>query len=131
VLAMQLHNGDTLELRDARQRLVGHFTVERSEGCLVFGNFVPGPAFADVEGLFRSFEEAANAPALHAVDDLDRAIAALGLHLQTDVGSGRTEVHDVQIWTDGGMSCRLGAGTPPAANGLAGAATQPQTERSA
>jgi len=57
--------------------------------------------------LFQDFEAAANLQALSAVDELDTEIAALGLHLRTPDGSQRIKIHDVQIWSDGDMTCKL------------------------
>jgi hypothetical protein len=105
---MQPQAGRTLELLDARQRRIGQLTVEGGEDDLLVGRFVPGPAFPAVERLFRDFEQAVNAQALRVVDQLDADIGALGLQLRPSEGGERLEIHDVQIWSDGGMSCRLG-----------------------
>ena len=45
------------------------------------------------------------------IDELDTAIAALGLHLQTPGDLQRIEAHDVQIWSDGSITCRVGSAT--------------------
>src|SRR5262249_28344527 len=110
MLIMQLQNGQSLDLIDAQQRLIGHVAVEGNEGELVEGTFVPGPAFADVEPLFRAFEEAANSQALRVVEDLAARLAALGLALRSP-DARRIDIHDVQIWGDGGISFRLSAPT--------------------
>lgn len=94
------------DLVDARQRRLGRMTVERDGGGLLVGTFAPGPDFPAVSPLFERFEEAAESQALAAVERLDAEINALGLHLRRPDGSGRVEVHDVQIWSDGGMTCR-------------------------
>ena len=100
---MQLQTGQTLSLLDAQQRPLGQITLERSDGELLFGKFEPGPAFPVVEPLFRKFEEAADAQALGVVEELDRAIAALGLHLRTSAGSQRLPIHDVQYAPQAGL----------------------------
>jgi hypothetical protein len=64
-----------------------------------------------VRQLFQEFEEAVNLQALSVIDELDTAITALGLHLQTPRDSQRLEVHDVQIWSDGSITCRVGSAT--------------------
>jgi hypothetical protein len=64
-----------------------------------------------VERLFEEFEEAVNLQALRLVDELDTEIAALGLYLRTPDGLQRMEIHDVQIWSDGDVTCQLGDGT--------------------
>jgi hypothetical protein len=78
---------------------------------LVFGKFAPGPAFSAVQHLFLEFEEVVNLQALSVVDKLDTAIAALGFHLCSPRGLQRIEIHDVQIWNDGNITCRVG--NPP------------------
>ena len=97
----------SFQLLDARQRQIGELVLERSEDKLLFGKFIPGRAFAEVQHLFREFEEAVNCRALRKVDELDATIDALGLHLQSPDGSQRLAIRDVQIWSDGGITCRL------------------------
>lgn len=104
---MQLQVGQILELLDARQRPLGKVTLEGREDDLLLGRFTPGPAFASVEPLFRDFEEAANTQALAVVDKLDAAIAALGLRLAATDKADGVDIKDVQIWSDGGVTCRL------------------------
>lgn len=119
---MELASGQTLELRDAKQRTLGRMTLEERDGCLLRGSFAPGPDYQAVEQVFRGFEEAANAQALRAVDERGAAIAALGLSLCVPGGGGGMEVGDVQIWSDGGMSCRLAPSPLDPRNGQAQAA---------
>src|SRR6058998_2088010 len=61
----------------------------------------------DTEQLFHEFEAAVEAQALHAIEPLDAAIAALGLYLQRSNTCESIAVQDVQIWSDGTMTCRL------------------------
>jgi hypothetical protein len=105
------------QILDNRQQQVGEITIERSEDNLVYGKFIPGPAFAEVEHLFRQFEEAVNSQALRKVDELDAAIGALGLHLCSPDGSQRLAIKDVQIWSDGSITCRLVGTTLAEVNG--------------
>lgn len=104
---MQPNKGQTFHLVDAEQRQLGQIAVEDRKDRLVFGRFAPGPAFPNVERLFRDFEEAVDAQALGVVDDLDAAIARLGLMLRSTDGSDSVEVHDVQIWSDGDVTFQL------------------------
>jgi hypothetical protein len=104
---MHIQAGQVLELTDLQQRPIGQVTIERSEGELLLGDFAPGPAFSAVAQLFRDFEEAVNHQALGVVDRLDAAITALGLHLRKPDGTHHLDVKDVQIWSDGGISCRI------------------------
>jgi hypothetical protein len=102
-----------VDLLDTEQRLIGQMRIESREEDLLVGAFVPGPAFPSVEPLFRAFEEAVDVQALHVIDELDAAIAALGLRLRWPDAPEPMAIQDVQIWSDGGISCRL-CGRPAA-----------------
>ena len=102
---MLLQANQVLEVLDKQDRSIGRLTLETKEGNLLSGKFSPDPAFSQVEAIFRGFEEAATSQALGAVEKFDRAIGNLGLHLRQN--SQCLEIHDVQIWADGVMSCRL------------------------
>jgi hypothetical protein len=122
MLIMQIHTGQVLELFDIQERQIGQMTLESWENELVQGSFIPGPAFPAVERLFRDFEEAANAQALAIVDRVEATIATLGLRLHGP-GGEQIEVEDVQIWSDGGISCRISGPIAGALNGDVQAAT--------
>jgi hypothetical protein len=113
---MQLQVGHVVYLVDRHGEQMGEIEIERREENLIFGRFIPGPAFSTVRQLFQEFEEAVNLQALGVIDELDTAIAALGLHLQTPCDSQRIEAHDVQIWSDGSITCRVGSTTLSAQN---------------
>ena len=116
---MQLHDQQMVYLVDAHQRQLGQIMVEDNEGDLIFGKFVPDSAFFAVERLFQDFEEAVNIQALSVVDELDTEIAALGLHLCMPTGRPqRIKVHDVQIWSDGNITCKLCDATFAPINGI-------------
>jgi hypothetical protein len=51
------------------------------------------------------------------VEQLDAAIAAVGLHLRLPGTSQPLGIHDVQIWSDGGITCRLHSPAPADVNG--------------
>ena len=104
---MRLYTEQTVDLIDAQERHIGQIVIERSEAELVFGKFVPGSDFPAVRQLFLDFEEAVNLQALSVVDELDSAIEALGLRLHLPGGSQQIAVHDVQIWSDGSITCRV------------------------
>jgi hypothetical protein len=114
---MHLVANQTVHLLDPSQRLLGRVIVERSGDDLIIGTFQPGPEYSTVADLFHRFEEAANSQALAVVDEIDAAIAALGLSLSVLDGSQRQAIHDVQIWSDGGFSCRPGAALEGSVNG--------------
>jgi hypothetical protein len=105
---MQLCAGHIVELVDADQQQLGHVQIMRQEAALLFGTFQPGAAFRRVAQLFRDFEAAVDVQALHAIETLDTTIAALGLHLRDPGTLESLAIVDVQIWSDGGMTCRLG-----------------------
>ena len=92
---------------DTDQRQIGQMRIERQEENLLYGTFMPGPAFPNVEQLFHEFEAAVDVQALHVVETLDATIAALGLYLQWPDAREPITVQDVQIWSDGTITCRL------------------------
>ena len=108
---MQLQVEQVVQLVDRQGQQIGHIEIERREENLIFGRFVPGPAFSTVQPLFQEFEEAVNLQALSVIDEFDTALAALGLHLQTPGDLQCIEAHDVQIWSDGSITCRVGSAT--------------------
>jgi hypothetical protein len=114
---MQLQSEQVVQLIDQQGHQVGRIEIERREENLVFGRFVPGPAFSTVQHLFQEFEEAVDTQALSVVEELDAAIVALGLHVHTPSDSQRREAHDVQIWSDGSITCRVGSTTESVKNG--------------
>jgi hypothetical protein len=114
---MQPQSGETFQLVDAQQRRLGWMALESNDGGLLSGTFTPGPDYPAVRPLFRAFEEAAELQALSAVDRLDATLASLGLRLCPQGGASPVPVHDVQIWSDGGMTCRVGAPAPVPLNG--------------
>jgi hypothetical protein len=119
MLIMHLVASQTVHLLDASQRLLGRVIVERSSDDLITGTFQPGPGYPVAGDLFRRFEEAANSQALSVVEEIESAIAALGLSLSVPDGSQRQAIRDVQIWSDGGFSCRPGAAVGGSMNGPA------------
>ena len=108
---MQKQVEQVVQLVDRQGQQLGQIEIERREENLIFGRFVPGPVFSTVQLLFQEFEEAVNLQALSVIDELDTAIAALGLQVHTPGASQHIEVHDVQIWSDGDITYRLGSAT--------------------
>lgn len=96
-----------LQLIDATQRNIGEVKIDSKVDQLLTGEFAPAPTFILVEELFHQFEEAVDAQALGIVDQLDKEIAALGLQLYSPEHRQSIKIHDVQIWSDGGFSCRV------------------------
>ena len=104
---MQVRTAQIVDLVDARQRQIGKIRIERQEEDLIFGTFSPGPAFSSVKQLFREFEEAVDVQALHVIDDLDTTIDTLGLHLRCLEVMEPIQIRDVQIWSNGSITCRI------------------------
>lgn len=97
----------TVQLMDAKQRNIGKVRIDSTVEKLLVGEFVPGSDFALVEEIFGKFEKAVNIQALGVVDQLDKQIVALGLQLYSPEHRQSIKIRDVQIWSDGGFSCRL------------------------
>ena len=104
---MSRYVGHSVELMDIEQQQLGQMRIERQEEDLLYGTFVPGLVFPSVEQLFHEFEAAVEVQALHVIETLDAAIAALGLHLQWPDAREPIAIQDVQIWSDGSITCRL------------------------
>lgn len=128
---MILQPGQVLPLTDTQGRQLGQVTVERQEAGQLLGSFTPGPAFAEIEPLFREFEELANDQVLSLLDAVDASIDALGLRLRLAEGSNTLEVHDVQLWSDGGISCKLRGSAVPGVNGVTEVSSATEPERPA
>lgn len=114
---MAIRLDQKMDLFDSNHHRLGKIAIERIEGNLLSGTFEPGSAFATVERLFRQFEEAVDVQALGVVEKLDSAIASLGLYLVPPEGTGAFAIHDVQIWSDRGISLRI---RDPGKNGQSG-----------
>jgi hypothetical protein len=119
---MPLQVGQSVELVDTRGRRLGRLAIDGVNADLVEGIFTRGPDYAAVEPLMRAFEEAVEGHALGGADRHLQTIDALDLRLETSADSMRMPVRDVQIWSDGGMSCRLRVEPLAAANGAGSAA---------
>ena len=102
----------TVSLTDPQGRDIGTIVVESIRDDLLLGTFTPGPDYAAVRPLFLDFEEAADAQALGVVDEYEKEIEGIGLHIRPR-GDAVVRVYDVQIWTDGGVSCRFRPYRPP------------------
>ncbi len=122
-------------LTDREGRDIGTISVGAVRDDLLTGTFTPGADYPSVRQLFSDFEEAAEAQALSAVDRYGGLIDALEFRIRPPAATP-VPVFDVQIWSDGGISCRLRPGPPPgsyagAANGapVPGPAADEQSAR--
>ena len=115
---MATQTTDARELLDAQGRRLGRVQIERREGELLFAQFTAGPDYCAVRSLFEQFEEAADSQALAAVDRADAAIRALGLTFAAAEGEPAVPLSDVQIWSDGRMSCQIPADASVDRNGM-------------
>jgi hypothetical protein len=105
---MDLLAKHTVYLVDGAGAQLGEILIDRYEAPLVVGTFHPSAGFALFRSLFQDFEKAVELQALGVVDDLDARIAALGLAVRSADGAQCSGVHDVQIWSDGDITFRLG-----------------------
>ena len=99
--------GDHLELTDPRGVVLGAVDIDTVEPSRLrlLGTFHPGPGFQPFVALFNTFEEYVEAAALAHLPEIERQIAALGLLIARS-GEQGVAVNDVQIYSDGGFSCR-------------------------
>jgi hypothetical protein len=95
-----------VDLTDPLGRDLGAITVEEEQDDLLMGTFSPGVDYGSVNQMFLEFEEAANDQAMSAVGRIQTQIDDLGLHLKP-FAAAPLRVFNVQIWSDGGVSCRL------------------------
>jgi hypothetical protein len=96
---------ERLALSDARGTVLGTVAVEDVCGDAILGAFVPGPGFAAFVELFRRFDEHVEAGALAVLPGIESEIAALGLCVAR-AGEAPVPADVVQIYSDGGFSCR-------------------------
>lgn len=96
---------ERLALSDARGTVLGTVAVEEVCGDALLGAFVPGPGFAAFAELFRRFDEHVEAGALAVLPGIESEIAALGLCVSR-AGEDAAPADVVQIYSDGGFSCR-------------------------
>lgn len=109
-----------VQLHDGQGHLLGEVVVREVRDRLVFGQFREGPHFAAVAPLFAELREAANEQLFSRVEELDEAIAALGLRLQLADAAPLPAIDEVQIG-EGRITFRLhpGAGGEQPSNGAA------------
>jgi hypothetical protein len=106
--------GDQLTLTQPDGTPLGVADIDSVDGPVVLGSFRPTPEFGRVSALFHEFEECVEFAALAVLPDIERRIADLGLRIQR-AGEPGIRIDDLQIFTDGGFSCR-----PVVAAGLNG-----------
>lgn len=93
----------TLSTRSGLQ--LGRIEVESITEGLILGEFTPGPDYTQVEHYFRYFEELVDGCVLSLTDQAMAVIDDLGIVVELQTGN--YPVHDTQIYSDGGFSCRL------------------------
>jgi hypothetical protein len=97
----------TLGVSDLRGRELGTVAIESVQNGLVAGEFAPGPDYAEVEPAFRALADMVDQNSFHFIDEVMGVIAQLGVTIRADPSRPPIRVHDVQIYPDGGFSCRL------------------------
>jgi hypothetical protein len=107
---------EVVRLTDAAGRDFGSVAVESMADGLILGTFTPGPDYPAVEPRFAYFAEVADTNSLSFLDEAEAGIAALGVRLRVADEADPVAVSDVQIFPDGGFSCRLPP-TPADRNG--------------
>lgn len=100
----------TVRLTDAEARDLGRVQIESLEGGLLRGDFEPGSDYPSVEPIFRFFSDVVEQQSFSFLDEAESAVARLGVRLRVNDSRDPIPVHDVQIYPDGGFSCRF----PPA-----------------
>jgi hypothetical protein len=84
---------------------LGSVEVESITDGRILGEFTPGPDYPQVEHHFLYFEELVDGCVLSLTD---QAMAVIdGLEIVVELQAGNYPVHDTQIYSDGGFSCRL------------------------
>lgn len=96
-----------LGLSDSAGRDLGTVAVESIRDGLIVGDFTPGPDYPAVEPAFRAFSEMVEDFSLSLIDHAAEAIARIGVTVRADASHPPVAVWDVQIYPDGGFSCRL------------------------
>ncbi len=84
---------------------LGSIEVEKIEDGLVLGEFTPGPDYPVVKPHFLYFEELVEGQVLSLTDQAMEVIDGLGIIMS--LPNGHHPVRDIQIYSDGGFSCRL------------------------
>src|SRR3954451_4714129 len=96
-----------LGVADALGRDLGSVAVESVHEGLIIGEFTPGPDYPAVEPVFREFSQMVEDFTLSLIDEAAAAIDRLGVTVRADASRPPVPVWDVQIYPDGGFSCRL------------------------
>jgi hypothetical protein len=86
---------------------LGRVVVESVDDGRLLGEFTPGPDFPQVEHHFRYFEDLVDGCVLSLTDQAMAVIDDLGVCVE--LPTALYPVHDTQIYSDGGFSCRLPA----------------------
>jgi hypothetical protein len=105
-LSLSLGVGNSYELIDRDDRVLGRVRVDEVRGRVFLGSITPSQAFNDVRALFAQHEDMVNQQVFPVVDELEEEIAALKLRLR-DVATGETrELANVQIMNEDDITFR-------------------------
>ena len=96
-----------LGVSDSVGRDLGTVEVESIADGLVIGEFTPGSDYSQVEAVFCAFADMVEAFSLHHIDRATADIENVGVTIRAHPARPPVAVHDVQIYSDGGFSCRL------------------------
>ena len=86
---------------------LGTVHIEDIKEGRIHGEFVPSEHFGTYEPIFRRYTEIVEEQAFTYLDQIESEIARLGITIQFDETDEPERVYGVQIFTDGGFSCRL------------------------
>ena len=87
--------------------VIGKVQIEEIKEGRIHGEFVPSEQFGEYEPIFRRYTEIVEGQAFTYLDQIESEIARLGITIQFDESDAPEHVYSVQIFTDGGFSCRL------------------------
>jgi hypothetical protein len=95
------------DLLDREGQVLGRIKINEVREDLVLGQFFPEPEFLRIRPLFSEYENAVNQMVFGALDDLEEAIEAHGLHLCSPEEAGKLNLYDVQIMNKQDISFRI------------------------
>lgn len=96
-----------LYLAGPEHQSFGRIEVERAEGELRVGQFIPTDWPDELRALFERYDELVNDQVFAALDELEEQIDALRLCVLDDDTGQRTPVSDVQLTRDNRISFRI------------------------
>jgi hypothetical protein len=97
----------TLSVLTPDRGIIGTVQISSIEEGRVHGEFIPAARFDEYEPIFRRYTEIVENQAFTYLDQIESEIARLGITIRFEETDAPERVYNVQIFTDGGFSCRL------------------------